>query len=251
MDLFSDAFRDSPDMAVYARAVAADLEARFHRSHTTLYFSDLQVTASPPPCFESRQGCGTAVHWRFELQTRRALDAQVAGIATGRGELTIRTVDGVAASKCPHQPLVYGGASVSEPFVPEAFSSERCLSVGPVIRTLVGATAQEDTVFSPTVPSTVRVTLASADEVSLSAWSNTHTGSELALILDGWIIARLPAQTIVEARRADVAAHKAGANQPIELTSVGVHQPTDGAIALAINTSAQSSPLFDDPVTSP
>ncbi|HEY5171552.1 MAG TPA: hypothetical protein VIK54_07480 [Acidimicrobiia bacterium] len=251
MDLFSDGFRDSPDMAVYARAVAAELEARFHRGRTTLYFSDLQVTASPPTCFESRQGCGTAVHWRFELQTRRALDAQVAGVATGRGELTIRMVDGVAASKCPHQPLVYGGASVSEPFVPEAFSGERCLGLGPVVRRLVGATAQEDTVLSPAVPSTVRVALASADEVSLSAWASTHTGAELALILDGWTIGRIPVQTIVEARRADLTAHEFGVNKPMELTSVGVHQPMDGAIALAINTAAQSSPLFDDPVTSP
>jgi hypothetical protein len=175
----------------------------------------------------------------------------VAGIATGRGELTIRTVDGVAASKCPHQPLVYGGASVSDPFVPEAFSSEHCLSLGPVIRTLVGATAQEDTVFSPTAPSTVQVTFASADEVSLSAWANTHTGAEVALLLDGWIIARIPALTIVEARRADLTAHTVGVNKPMELTSGGVHQPMDGAIALAINAAAQSSPLFDDPVTTP
>jgi hypothetical protein len=237
-------------MAVYARSVAAELEARFHAGRTTLYDRGLQVTASPPPCFESRQSCGNAVHWHFELRTHRALDAQVAGIATGRGALTIRPITGVTASTCPHQAQPYSGASISQPFVPQSFASVHCLSLGPAIRTIVGATAQEDTVISSTVPSTVRVALEPADAAALATWAETHQGTQVSLLLDDWIIARIPAQTIIDAWRATVSARKSGVDRPTELTTVGVHEGMDGAIALAINTAAQSSPLFEDPVPS-
>jgi hypothetical protein len=245
--LSSAAFNDSPDMEIYAQAVAAELGARFHRQHTTLYSSDLQVTAVPPPCFESRQGCGGSMAWRFQLRTNRSLDAQVVGVAAGRGQLQARIVDEVQAAKCSHQMGVSESASVSEPLVPRSFPGPGCLSLGPVVHDLVGASAMERPEYSATVPSTVQITPTSTDAAVLLDWAQAHPAAELAITLDGWIIARIPAHTVIDAGDAAARTEKVGSTEPIELTSVGVHQPMDGAVALAINSAGAQSPLFADP----
>jgi len=191
------------------------------------------------------------VRWAFEFRSKHALDPRVAGVAAGRGELTLRAVLSGAAARCPHQASAYGGASTADPFVPESFSGNSCLRLGPVLHEVVGASGLDMTEYSNTMPSTVMLTFTASDSTWLGNWARSHRGAELAIVLDGWIIGRAQAQTVADKSHQSTVLQGIGVHQPIELPSIGVHQPMDGAIAMTIDTAAASKPLFEDPTISP
>jgi hypothetical protein len=248
MTLRSDDFFGSPEMELYANGLAGELNARFHRPHTALHYPDLQVVARPPGCFESRIGCGTVVRWTFEIHSKDAIDAAVVSIAVGRGNLVLRAVEDGRRVTCDGLPKEYPPASVTAPFVPESFSGTGCLHLGPALHTVVGAPVLASTAYPQTRASTVRVTLSSEDANWLGSWSRSHADTDVAVVLDGWIIGRVRRQTIAELTSTMERARKIGVSRPMELTSIAVHAPMDSAIALAIQSGAATKPQFELPI---
>jgi hypothetical protein len=248
MTLRSDDFFGRPEMELYARGLAGELDTRFHRPHTALHHPDLQVVAVPPSCFGSRIGCGTVVRWAFEIHSKDAIDAAVVSVAVGRGNLVLRAVEDGRRVTCDGLPKEYAPASVTAPFVPESLSGNGCLRLGPVLHTVVGAPALASNAHPQTRARAVTVTLSSEDASWLGSWSRGHPDTDVAVVLDGWIIGRVRPQTIAELISTTERARKIGVSRPMELTSVAVHAPMDSAIALAIQSGAATRPQFELPI---
>jgi len=226
--LKSDSFADSPVMALYARDIAAHIESRFHSPPRSPWPLDLQVTADAPSCFESRTGCGSTVEWSILIRTKQQIDRQAAGVALGRGELTLRHVVPGSSLTCARQPYTTNVNPITQPFIPSA-DNTGCLFFGPVLRTLTGATVFGD-VPSSTTPGRVLVTPSAADVTWLTSWFHGHGDAEVGALVHGWIIG------LVHARDTASLAQRAA------LPSVGI---TSESMVNAVVTSIMAPPLPD------
>ncbi|MDQ1511054.1 MAG: hypothetical protein QOG50_2898 [Actinomycetota bacterium] len=226
--LNSDSFADSPVMALYARDIAAHIESRFHAPPRSPWPLDLQVTADAPSCFEGRTGCGSAVAWSMHIRSKQPIDRQAVGVALGRGELTLRRVLPGSSLTCERQPYTTNVNPIMQPFIPSAVDTG-CISFGPALRTLTGATAFGDAASS-TTPGRVLLTTTAADDAWLANWFRSHVDAEVGVLVDGWIIGRVHASEI------------ANLSYPSPLTSVGI---TSDSMVNAIDTAIMAPPLPD------
>jgi hypothetical protein len=121
----------------YVRDLAAQFEARFLASPNSRYWpQDVRVTAQPIRCYPPTRRCGNVSRWAFQVRSTQALDPAAIGIALGPGLLTMRSVVVSNKSSCAHTALVYGGAPIAQPLIPESTAGPACLQLGQVIRKL-------------------------------------------------------------------------------------------------------------------
>lgn len=231
-------FFDKTYEQAYARDLAAQYEARFIRpGNRGGWPRDLRVTTEAPPCLYGRR-CPTTHKWPFQIRSAEHIDPVAARIALGSGNLTMRSIAGAKTSACQHAPLVYEGAAVAEPFIPESSASNSCLPLGPVIRKLetpgyVGS-------FSSSSTTSTILQLYIDDSTWLVTYAQSHRAENVAVLMDNWVVGTVDPKVAID--------HGLTApNQPFVFQSVDMSNSMASAIGTAVGA---AEPLVQEPVQS-
>jgi hypothetical protein len=214
--------------SLYAQDLAAQWEARFLGSPNRYDWpKDLRVTAQAPPCFPPHKRCGSVSNWAFQVRSAEAIDPVAVGIALGPGVLTMRSIVSSNRPPCLHTALVYGGAPIAQPFIPEATAGSGCFQLGPVIRTLTRPS--DVSAYSSYAPTRLVFSLNIDDTAWLATYSQTHLTPDIAVLSDEWVIGTVHPKVAV--------AHGITApTTPFALETMEMKAPMAAAIITAVSS---------------
>jgi hypothetical protein len=191
---------DGPAEYEYAHSLASEFEARLLGAYH--WPRDIRVTAMPPSCFESRRGCpGEIDHWAFQIRSAMPIDQTAARIALGPGEITLRGIVGAGSTGCGHRSLAYYSAPLEEPFIPESAPGSACVSLGPMLRRTTQMQAYDAGNDVGPFPSGVAFVPQLEDSDWLLAYCQAHPNQDIALLFDGWVVASIHPQDVVDRAR--------------------------------------------------